>query len=174
MTWGLGSEEDIHLGISIIISKNYTGYGDTERSGIKNKSHHMQIIVKKCAWKKHLCGQRLAQFLLVGPIQYYLSTTWFMIKSLSIAKVSQNQAPDRLSLSKENNILTLNFSYQAFFSHILFVNAIYTSLNPCICCRTSPPKRVSVSRIFWLHSKSKNTKQQQLFKQQASGTGRFF
>lgn len=97
-----------------------------------------------------------------------------MIKSLSIAKVSQNQAPDRLSLSKENDILTVNFSYQAFFSHILFVNAIYTSLNPCICCRTSPLKCVSVSRIFWLHSKSKNIKQQQLFKQQASGTGRFF
>lgn len=46
MTWGLGSEEDIHLGISIIISRNYTGYGDTQRSAIKNKPPHMQITVK--------------------------------------------------------------------------------------------------------------------------------
>lgn len=77
------------------------------------------------------------------------------------------------SLSKDSDILTLNFSYEAFFSHILFVNAIYTSLNPPICCRTSQPKCVLASRIFWLHSKSKNIKQEELFKQQESGTGRF-
>lgn len=119
MAGGLGSEEDIHLGISIIVSRNYTGYGDTKGSGIKNKIPHMQIMVKRCACKKHLCSQRLA--LLVGPIQSYHSTTWFRIKSLPIAKVSQNQASDRLSLSKENDILTLKFSYQTFFSHILLM-----------------------------------------------------
>lgn len=106
--------------------------------------------------------------IIFGPMQCYPSTTWFRIKSLPIAKMSQNQP-----LSKENDILTLNFSYPTFFSHILFVNAIYTSLNPHICCRTSQPKCVSVSRIFWLHSRSKNIRQQELFKQQETGTGRF-
>lgn len=66
---------------------------------------------KKICVKKALVWSKACPIIISwsNPILYFNNPV-YVIPS-PIAKVSQNQAPDSLSYSKENDILTLNFSY---------------------------------------------------------------